>query len=598
MNRLPELNVTQQQTLMTTTFLGYNHRAIIQDGEMYDMENLGGDQYPLLGIRKKRAYTSFTGTDALTGISGRDQLVFVRGSRVYWNFTPVAGLTVSTEPVMCPKRIVHFGAYVLIFPDKKYFNTVDLADYGTIDRLYQMSGNQISLGMCRGDGTDYDMTQITVSTTAPANPVNGKLWMDQSGDNDVLRQYTASTEEWVEVATTYVKITGIGIGHGLEMYDDVTISGLAAPDGATARIKAQVSALNGSYIVYFRGENYIVVSGLVSAYLSACKAQTVRVDREMPDMDWLVESNNRLWGCKYGYENGQTVNEIRASALGNFKNWYRFMGNSQDSYAASVGTDGFFTGAVRQKSYPVFFKENCIHQVFGTTPSTFQINTTMARGIQDGSGDSAVVVNEQVYYKSRTDVMMYDGSMPVSVSSQLGGRLYKNARAGAVGGKYYISMQDAEGLWHMMCYNTELNVWHKEDNFHALGFGRVDDELFAIDADGNRIAALMGSQGEIEDDFDWMAEFGLFGTDFRERKYLSRFDIRMYLEEGSTARLEIQYDSEGKWQQMPEIRGRKISSFVVPVVPRRCDHLRFRLKGHGRVRVYSISRILEVGSDG
>jgi hypothetical protein len=318
----------------------------------------------------------------------------------------------------------------------------------------------------------------------------------------------------------------------------------------------------------------------------------------MPDMDWMVESNNRLWGCKYGYENGKTVNEIRASALGNFKNWYRFLGNSQDSYAASVGTDGFFTGAVRQKSYPVFFKENCIHQVYGSSPSTFQINTTMARGIQDGSGDSAVVVNEQVYYKSRTDVMMFDGSMPVSVSSQLGGRLYKNARAGAVGGKYYISMQDAEGLWHMMCYNTELNIWHKEDNFHALGFGRVDDELFAIDEDGNRLAALMGSQGEIEEDFDWMAEFGLFGTDFRERKYLSRFDIRMYLEEGSTARLEIQYDSEGKWQQMPEIRGRRISSFVVPVVPRRCDHLRFRLKGHGRVRVYSISRILEVGSDG
>ena len=599
MNYLPQLMNGEKQTLNTTTFGGYNHREIISDGEMYRTRNLSGRMYPAMTTRKKRGLVDLGEAPELTGISGRDQLVFCAGTHVYYNFAEVTGITVSADASMCPKQIVNFGAYVLILPDKVFFNTVNQSDCGTIDRLFSESGSSLSLTMCRGDGTNYDMTQITVSGTAPANPTGGQLWIDQSGDNDVLRQYSTGTAEWVEVATTYVKLSGTGIGHGLAEYDAITLSGLAAPDAETARVKAQVSALNGSYLVYQAGENYIVIMGLISKTLNALKTQTVRADRKMPDMDYIVESNNRLWGCKYGINAaGAVVNEIRASALGNFKNWERFMGNSQDSYVASVGSDGFFTGAVTLKNYPVFFKENCIHQVYGQTPSTFQINTTQARGVQQGSGSSAVVVNERAYYKSRTDVMMFDGSIPVSVSDALGDVLYKNARAGAVGGKYMVSMEDLNGQWSLFSYDTERNVWYQEDDFRVMGFGRVNDELFAVDERTGELVAMMGTMGEMEDDFTWEAEFGLFGTDWREKKYLSRFDLRMYLEEGGSARLEIQYDSSGVWEKMPEIRGRSRRSFVIPVIPRRCDHLRFRLIGTGEMRLYSLSRILEVSTDG
>jgi hypothetical protein len=134
----------QKQQKMTTTFQGYNHSPVIADGEMYDMENLSGDQYPLMTVRKKRAYTSFAYEgqggvvidDPLTGIDGRDELTVVVGTDVYWNFIKVSGLSVSDATNMCPKQIVNFGAYVLIFPDKKYFNTINLTDYGSIDRLF------------------------------------------------------------------------------------------------------------------------------------------------------------------------------------------------------------------------------------------------------------------------------------------------------------------------------------------------------------------------------------------------------------------------------------------------------------------------------
>ena len=154
------------------------------------------------------------------------------------------------------------------------------------------------------------------------------------------------------------------------------------------------------------------------------------------------------------------------------------------------------------------------------------------------------------------------------------------------------------GQWSLFSYDTERNVWYQEDDFRALGFGRVNDELFAVNERTGELVAMMGTMGEMEDDFTWEAEFGLFGTDWREKKYLSRFDLRMYLEEGGMARLEIQYDSSGVWEKMPEIRGRSRRSFVIPVIPRRCDHLRFRLIGTGEMRLYSLSRILEVSTDG
>ena len=138
MRRMPQLPSIQKSTRMTTNFLGYNHQEIIEDGEMYDMKNMSGHLYPALAPRKKRGVTVVdpqnTGTAANTlyGIHGRDQLVHIIGTDVYYAMSPnpIDGISVSTDPGMLPKKIVSFGAYVCIFPDKVYFNTANLSDSG------------------------------------------------------------------------------------------------------------------------------------------------------------------------------------------------------------------------------------------------------------------------------------------------------------------------------------------------------------------------------------------------------------------------------------------------------------------------------------
>ena len=615
MGQIPEI---QKTIRMTTTFHGYNHTEIIRDGEMYEMKNLTGDQYPALATRKQRGIASYDAEEQesvpLTAVHGRDNLVMIRGQEVFYNFTKVAGLEVSDDPGMLPKKIVSMGAYVCIWPDKVYFNTVDLTDCGGMERRMTLSGEDLSAIMCRGDGTDYDMTSITQGDIPPENPSNGDFWLDTSGESDVLRQYIIGTQEWIEVPTVYVKISGTGIGAGLKEYDTVEISGIAADSESGPKTQSQALALNGSKIIYFAGQDYIVIQGLLNNAIQAFEAQDVNVNRSVPDLDFVCESNNRLWGCKYGMEAGQVVNEIRASKLGDFKNWSTFMGLSTDSYTASIGTDGRWTGAISQRGYPVFFKEDYIHRVSGNTPSTFSIQTTTARGVQDGSWRSVCVVQEAIYYKSRDGVMMYDGNMPVSISEQMGTALYSDARAGQLHDKYYISMKDAGETFHLFTYDTKRSTWYREDNLKALQFAGVQDELYAIDEDHNTLLAISGSlNGEewtLEPEPEWEAVFGISGVDYQPTNYgygrsdtagshyLSRFDIRMSLEEGHYAKLEIMYDSDGHWTDQGTIRGNKMRNFMLPVIPRRCDHLRFRMKGTGKMKIYSIARHLEVGSDG
>ena len=614
MRYLQQIPATQKNIRMTTSFGGYNHQEIIADGEMYNTMNLGSDMYPIVTTRKKRGVTSYDvsgqASVPLTALHGRDQLVMIRGTEVFYNFVKVEGLTVSSAENMLPKKIVSMGAYVCIWPDKKYFNTINTSDYGSMDRQFSISGSSVSVSLCKMDGTNYDMTAITVSSSAPSSPTNGKLWIDQSGETDVLRQYTASTQEWTEVPSVYLKISASGIGTNISEYDAVTISGAEAVSTASAKVKSQISALNGSQIVFGAGSGYIMVAGILSATQAALKTQTVKVNREVPDLDFICESNNRLWGCRYGLENGQVVNEIRACKLGDFKNWQCYMGLSTDSYAASIGTDGVWTGAVTHKGYPTVLKENFIHRVSGTAPSSFQITSTECRGVQRGSWRSIAIVGERVLYKSRQDIMAYDGSVPFSVGDQLGGMLYSDARAGSVGDIYYISMKNQDGNWNLFTYNTTKNIWYKEDGLKVLSFAKVMDELYAIDEVHNTLLAMRGSMGTLESDFDWCGEFGLSGVEYvpnqygrmvrgdsNGNQYMSRFDLRMYMEEGSRAELEIMYDSDGEWISQGEIRGARMKTFVLPVVPKRCDHLRFRIKGHGVFRLYSICRMMEVGSD-
>lgn len=747
MRKLPEIPTWENTTHNTQTFLGLNRGLSIADGEMADMLNMCSDQYPVLSTRGSRGTPVFpvdgggkTYFDSdVSGMLGTDRVIVCSGGKVYMDGVEVP-ITLSDEEHMKPKHLVSMGAYVCIWPDKKYFNAANASDYGDMGTKWTADQEAvISAMMCRKDGTNYDEESITISDTAPKEPDDQALWLDTSGENDVLKQYSDMHKEWVQVATTFIKIQADGIGKGLKESDVVHLSGVRAqaaaapvsegeetlvfpandvhmyssfhtthqggtnwvsteasfasesrtikvegiPEGAAIKKavarckighsaygaklltinrevhregtepeiplelngngevnlkfdfrsknnatvsgyhggtlsiteirvevtygassggetseadKKQLEALNNTNTVYGCGDNYIIVAGLL--HRAVTLDNTLMVELRIPDLDYVCEANNRLWGCSYAAANGVLTNEIRCCALGDFRNWYKFEGTSMDSYVMSVGSDGPFTGAYSLQGTPLMFKEDALHKISGTKPSNFTLNTIKCRGVQDGSWRSLAVVNETLFYKARNDVMAYDGAPPYSVSEKLGTGRFFDAVGGAYRDKYYICMRDENIRCHLYVLDTAKGLWHKEDENKASFMASADGELImAVESGEGTDLVAVGNQTGDKERFPWSATFGVYGYNSERAKYLSRFNIRAQMEAGSVMMMEIQYDSSGKWEKMGEMRSKKLQTFMLPVIPRRCDHCQVRISGTGDVRVYSIARVYEEGGN-
>ena len=576
----PKLRVMEASRQMVDTFKGYNHNLRIGDGEFFDMKNMTSDYYPVLSPRKKRGVHASTTTP--NGMIAKDSLCYVDGTKFVINGYPVdMGLNDQ------PKQLVSMGAYVIIMPDKKWINTLNTTEFGNIEAIWE-STSDVTFTLCTISGDAYD--GAAASATEPKEPKNMQMWIDTSSTPHVLKQYSETSAAWISIATTYIKISSVGIGKAFEQYDGVTISGVVAEG---------LQDLNASMTIWDKGDDYIVVIGLLDEVTTQTVAEgAITVSRTMPLMDYITESDNRLWGCRYGMAaNGEVVNEIYACKLGDFKNWNCFMNLSTDSYAVGVGSDGPFTGAVTHLGYPLFFKENCFHKVYGKYPANFQIQDTACRGVQKDCDRSMAIVNETLFYKARSGICAYDGSLPTEVSYSLGNEAYSNAVGGAHGNKYYVSMADTSGEYHLFVYDMGKGMWHKEDNLQVSAFCSCRGEMYAIDAGTKKILTMLGSGEQHEKDLSWMVETGEIGISSPDMKYISRLTVRMLLDIGSEVRIYGKYDFSDAWEHLFVTTGTSLRSFSVPIRPKRCDHMRLRIVGEGMGKIYSITKTIEQGSD-
>ena len=273
--------------------------------------------------------------------------------------------------------------------------------------------------------------------------------------NTSTGEKTALEASWSQAATatfaqtttgsTMVKISCTGIGKQFNQFDGVEISGCTN------------SSFNKTTVIQEKADDYIVIIGDLSS--SFTQESGLKLTRKVPDMDYICENGNRLWGCS------SANHEVYASKLGDPTNWNAFEGISTDSYAATVGSDGDFTGCLSHMGYVLFFKEDTIHKVYGDKPSNFQINTSFpVRGVAKGCEKTACVVNETLLYVSRSNVCSFDGAYPESVSDALAEVRFQGGVAGQHNGKYYASLQDVSGQWNIYVYDLKKGMWHKEDD--------------------------------------------------------------------------------------------------------------------------------------
>ena len=562
---LKQGNVSRENV---TSFGGYHAGARIAEGEFAAMKNCTGDQFPLIATRRKRGV--YAAPQKCNGLLAKDSLCWVDGSKFVMN-----GYETELHLTDSPKQLVSMGAYVIIFPDKKYINTADLSDFGNLEAEFTSAG---TVKFTPVDGDGKPLIPAYTQPEEPEKPENGALWLDTSGAGALL-QWSAGTGMWVSVDKTLVRISCPGMGAPFRPGDGVQLTGV--PAGVVT-----------SGVIADCGRDYVTVSGLLERETSL--DTPVTVGRYLPLMDMVIECGNRLWGCRYGLNRaGAVVNEIYASKLGDFRNWNCFQGISTDSYCVSLGNDGPFTGAVQHLGYPVFFREDCIHRIYGSTPATFRLQTTPCPGVQQGCSRSLARVGQMLYYKSPTGVCAYDGAVPVTVSQKLGAMPCIRSSAGALGDKYYICFQEEENTGQLWVYDTARGLWHREDDTCARCFCTCRDDLFFVNGAGQIISVV--GRGQPEEEISWMLETGALGTLTPDSKTLTRLNLRLEL--AQQAKVWVQYDGDDFWTPVATVYGSAGQCFNLPVAVRRCDRLRLRLAGTGFMRLSCITKTMERGSE-
>lgn len=580
MREAPYLQQRGRNRSITTDFRGLNLSQGIGDGEWAWMQNMDTREYPAVARRQKRVHVATLNKP--NGLCATDRLCFVDGVKFYYNGFYYGDVEDSE------KTLVPMGAKIAIFPDKKLFDTTTLS-FTDMEQKNVSSGT-VRVTLAKGDGTPYG--EYTEGDTAPENPENGQLWLDTSGDAPVMKTWSEAQGLWVAEATTYVLVSATGLGQGLKALDGVTVSGL------------EESGLNGDWILTDAGPDYILFTGILQKTLT--QTGEVRVERTCPEMDFVVEKDNRLWGCS------SADHEIYCCKLGDPTNWRAYQGVATDSYAVTVGTPGPFTGAAVSGSAVIFFKENCLHRVYGTQPSNFTVYVDNLRGVQQGCHKSAVRVNEYLYYKSVFDVCVYADSEVAGISAALGTESYKNAVAGVCGNRLYLSMEDQEGAWQLLVYDTAAGVWTREDGTHAMGFASCLTETFMLRADGELYALLPGeynkdffmvgsdytvyAQEETDEEVSWELRTGEILRELPDHKYIGKIQLYLELDPGARAEVALRRDG-GAWEKVQELSGGDQRRCTLPIYPRRCDRMEIRLTGVGHARLVNWSKYVGYGSE-
>lgn len=508
-----------------TKFGGYNHNLHAQDGELWDMQNLTSDLYPLLSPRKARWLLQKL--QQPNGFYTKDGLYWVDGTGFYADGIQKGTVADSR------KKFASIGAYIIILPDKAWYNRLT-GEFGSMESSWS--------GSVKIQDGSY------VGEEAEANTIYAK------GAN------------WVDI---------------FREGDGVTISGCTThPENDKTAI---IREIDGDYLRFY--ENCFVIN-------DGGDTENLTLTRAIPDLDYICENENRLWGCK-----GDTV---FASKLGDPFNWNVFDGVATDSFAVDVGSAGDFTGCCSYLGYPCFFKEEHIYKVYGDKPSNFQVMGSASLGVEEGSYGSLAIAGEVLFYLSRAGIAAYSGGIPQSVAAAFGTDRYRNAVAGSDGTKYYVSMQGMDGRWTLFVFDTRTNLWHKEDEREMVGFG-WNSELYFLDGEGNiwlnGNARTVPEGATPEETVESMAEFGDFVEDDPNKKGTAKIQVRMELDAGASVTISMQFDSDGVWREVKTLTTTVKRSFYLPIIPRRSDHFQIRLNGIGGWRLYSLVRENYSGSE-
>ena len=471
-------------------FAAINSKLVIWPDKKYLDLNTGTLKDLEASVSSKSGATT-TFTDSTVQLTGT-KVASNQSQRLSWRYLPASGNTATEE------------RYITVYAEE---------DVSFSGGVWTLTG-----------GTEYSVTQIYNMTDVQRAALVGKAVMisdgttalnyretiDNSNIPDTSKPYDTNSTDGHFAVVKSVSVSqyeGGQYNYFLNRNADIKFDVLKA-DGLTdlsalfsVGEAVTVKRTNSPYTVYaekavirgITGNTITFDSGTFSG--SSTTTNAVTISRDVPDLDFICASENRLWGVSNSDEgrvwdretqSWVTVHNrvIYASALGDPMSFYIYDGLSTDSYAVAVADAGDFTGCVGFSGDALFFKERKIYRIYGDYPASYTMYTYDVPGVAAGSHLSTGIINDTLYYLARDGVHAWSGGESTLVSYRLGPGPFSGGVAGVWGPRYYISMQDESDAWSLHVYDSLHNIWYREDAMQARGFAELGGAFYLLTGEG------------------------------------------------------------------------------------------------------------------
>ena len=655
---LPNMKRPSRIRLITqNVFGGIDHRECAADGSVYDMTNMSGEHYPLLSPRRPRRiitrlsdpygiyahdgliwadsgelwhmreqaveFESFSGSGIVQANGGAlldvdSEAVFNELLRYAKRFNEVEHAYLETTyysagiPMATNIEISSFE----VSNDKKTVMLVEASDVVLrAKKDYCRVEKALNIGVPVGKVITVSL-KITFPKTVPvmvgAVSYTEKKWASMGSKVVIFPDKLYLDTATGELGSLEAMWSGkASIGDGT--YGDSpavlnTITATVNPfpfnegDAVTVSVTETDGRVNnGTFIIRGVSEDKLTLTFLENTFKTAVEASFMSLERKVPNLDYICECGGRLWGCR--------GDEIFASKLGDVFNWNSFDGISTDSWSVSVPSPGDFTGCAAYHGMPTFFKENLIYKIYGSEPKEYQLLDSEALGCDEKSGASVCAAGDILFYISRGSVVAYTGSFPRNASAVLGTERLSHGVAGSDGVRYYLSCRDGDRR-SLYVYDTEKNLWHREDDADAMGFAFEGDSFYMLTRDGVISAVRYGADIPEESEEETVISECIFSpytsAGDTDKKVVHRVTVRCEIFDRSNDAIELNiryngvgdYDTrEGAWESLGYLAPKSRNSFGLTFVPRRCDSFSLMIRGRGSWRVHSISKEYYISRD-
>lgn len=659
---LPELNREDERVLELNAFGGINRKLNAQAGELAEAVNMSADEYPLLKTRQSYDVGLFEPFAVMWHNNDLDYAIVPDFKAICTNKGAVASLpteitefknpvtaNIGTSTVICDEIN---GMWVL-----EYDKDNDKYSYNKVGYSFEVNNDNERTCHLRCRFTDNTLVQgiVYVQDEDTLNQVAERK--DEAG-NYVKANHLIAYGAKPTIECQWYRLTHSG---SLEVVDDLyyefcsleaaktinkgdwielTLSGIK---DAVYDFEDELQILNGGYEVATintteAGARYaVVLKGAISGYQAMTAIinngkndiyfnDGMSIKRKAPEnVRFICSHMNRIWA-----NNGD--NEIMCCARGNPYVWYRYEGNALDSWAATVGGDGKFTGCINY-GYPLFFKEGRMLRISGSRPSNFGYTEYSLKGIKEGCHDSAVIVNDVLYYQGMDGVYAYGGSTPQKISEKVYKGRWTEGKACRYRDKYILCVTEGDkqsvytydtitGLWHSEIFNGEKvrylypgSYLHKHEEAVTIytDVGKTEDYITqytpvtgdkqdisdAIDKATLWAGYIITDEGyhdyDLEKPFEWEFETPeLINT--CEYKYLKCVRIKCRpLEDGEFA---VYRERDGAWKELGReaTRADKMYWYTKNFGVERTPSIKLKMSGVGRIVIDTIILEFEKGS--